>query len=198
MQLVVEELQKRKADKNQLRVLKEQIKRCKNALSILSTSVGSAPLENGEPMLTQNFVHGLLDDWKLSRPEVNIRTSWKGDAPGPKIIAERSLIQAIKNILDNAANASPDHVFCDVIFANEELTLLISDRGPGLHVNDSALIGKQPIAQTDGEEAKGLGLGLFLSHGIINRFGGKVSLKNISHGGLQTTISLPLQSLAIT
>jgi len=73
------------------------------------------------------------------------------------------------------------------------LTLLVSDHGPGILMDESKIIGQQPYP----EKSQGLGLGLFLSHGIINRFGGNVSLKNISEGGLQTTISLPLQKLAI-
>ncbi len=147
-------------------------------------------------MLLQNFIAELLDDWKNSRPEVSIKTSWQGEAPGPEIIAERSLRQAIKNILDNAANVSPEYVSCEAILESQALTLLVSDHGPGIHLDDSEIIGQQPL--TSGDKVKGLGLGLFLSHGIIKRFGGKVSLKNRSEGGLQTTISLPLQALSIS
>ncbi len=197
MQLVVEDLEEsnNKAENyNQLKILKDQIKRCKGALSVLSASVGSAPLEKGEPMLIQNFVNELLDDWQNSRPEISLKTSWQGETPGPEIIAERSLNQAIKNILDNAANASPDYISCEAILEPQALTLLVSDRGPGIQLEDPEIIGQQPLT----ENSKGLGLGLFLSHGIIKRFGGKVTLKNRSKGGLQTTISLPLQSLAVS
>lgn len=197
MQLVVEELDETKHDNEnskQLNILKDQIKRCKEALSVLSASVGSAPLEKGEPMLLQNFVTELLEDWKNSRPEAHIKTSWQGEAPGPEIIAERSLKQAIKNILDNAANVSPEYVCCEAILESQALTLLVSDHGPGIHLDDSEIIGQQPLV----EKSKGLGLGLFLSHGIIKRFGGTVSLKNGSEGGLQTTILLPLHNLAIS
>jgi len=197
MQLVLEDLEERKhnnENNKQLKILKDQIKRCKEALSVLSASVGSAPLEKGEPMLLQSFVTELLVDWKISRPEVSIKTSWQGEVPGPEIIAERSLKQAIKNILDNAANVSPEYVSCEAILESQVLTLLVSDHGPGIHLDDSEVIGQQPLA----DKSKGLGLGLFLSHGIIKRFGGKVSLKNRSEGGLQTTISLPLHALAIS
>ena len=193
MQLVVEDLQKDESSSSKLNTLKDQIKRCKEALSVLSASVGSAPLEKGEAMRVHSFINELLDDWKTSRPEISVQSSWQGESPGPKIIAERSLKQAIKNILDNAANASPDYVSCDSILEPKALTLLVTDRGPGIQLQDSKRIGQQPIT----EKSNGLGLGLFLSHGIIKRFGGNVSLKNSSEGGLITTISLPLQSLSI-
>ncbi len=196
MQLVIEELEEsgiKENDNTQLNILKDQITRCKDALSVLSASVGSAPLEKGEPMCIHNFVNELLDDWKNSRPEINIKSSWQGDTPGPEMIAERSLKQAIKNILDNAANASPDYISFEAILEAKALILLVSDRGPGIHLDTSEHIGQQPLT----EKSNGLGLGLFLSHGIIKRFGGKVTLQNCNKGGLQTTISLPLQTLAI-
>ncbi len=201
MQLVVEELaEDENINKNsyQLNTLKTQIKRCKDALSILSASVGSAPLEKGEPMLIHSFFSELVQDWQDSRPEVNIKTSWQGETPGPKIIAERSLKQAIKNILDNAANVSPEYVNCEAVLESHTLKLLVTDRGPGLDLDDSENIGQQPFIQSHNNQSKGLGLGLFLSHGIVKRFGGKVSLKNSSKGGLQTTILLPLQNLVVT
>ena len=201
MQLVVEELTESKntnQNLHQLNILKTQIKRCKDALSVLSASVGSAPLEKGEPMFIHNFINKLIQDWQNTRPEINIETSWQGETTGPKIIAERSLTQAIKNILDNAANVSPEYVSCEAKLESQTLKLLVTDRGPGIHLDDMENMGKQPLSQTRNSQANGLGLGLFLSHGIIKRFGGKVSLKNNSNGGLQTTILLPLQDLAIS
>jgi len=196
MQLVVEELQdepKLSTSNRQLIVLKNQITRCKEALSILSASVGSAPLESGEPMTIQQFTNELLEDWQQSRPEINIKSNWQGDSPGPQILAEKSLQQAIKNILDNAANVSPDYVFCEAQLAQQELVLKISDHGPGIALDEQHKFGHQPIS----ENSTGLGLGLFLSHGIIKRFGGNVSLTNLKQGGLQTTVSLPLNTLLV-
>ncbi len=199
MQLMVEELENNDTGNNRshLVTLKNQIKRCKDGLSVLSASVGSAPLEQGEPMLTQNFIDELLHDWKLTRPGINLETSWGGEVPGPTIIAERSLKQAIKNILDNAANVSPKYVAFDAFIESKAITLHVSDHGPGLDLDDTQKMGRFPQSDNASSQSKGLGLGLFLSHGIIKRFGGKISLQNRNEGGLQTTISLPLQNLIV-
>ena len=101
--------------------------------------------------------------------------------------------QAIKNILDNAANVSPDYVFCEAQLAQQELVLKISDHGPGIALDEQHKFGHQPIS----ENSTGLGLGLFLTHGIIKRFGGNVSLTNLKQGELQTTVSLPLNTLLV-
>jgi len=199
MQLMVEELENKQAATNssQVETLKNQIQRCKDALSVLSASVGSAPLEKGAPMLIQEFIDELLHDWERSRPGVNLKTTWSGKTQGPTIIAERSLKQAIKNILDNAANVSPEHIACDASIESKILTLQVSDHGPGIDLDNSNSIGKQPHNSKGNTPSKGLGLGLFLSHGIIKRFGGNISLKNRNEGGLLTTITLPLQSLTV-
>ncbi len=198
MQLVAEELEKNQQQSPaQIITLKNQIQRCKDALSVLSASVGSAPLEKGAPMLIQDFIKDLLHDWKLTRPGVHLETSWSGKTTGPTIIAERSLKQAIKNILDNAANVSPEHVTCDAIVESQSLTLQVFDHGPGLDLVNVDQIGKQPQNSKTTNQSKGLGLGLFLSHGIIKQFGGKISLKNHDKGGLLTTITLPLHDLIV-
>lgn len=197
MQLVVEELQDETiGDKNksQLSVLRNQIKRCKEALSVLSASVGTAPLESGEPMEIQKFVGEMLQDWQHSRPDINVKTNWQGVSKGPKIIAERSLKQAIKNILDNAADVSPEFVLCEAFLNQKELVFKVSDHGPGIILEKDKVLGQQPISK----KTKGMGLGLFLSHGIIKGFGGNVSLNNVREGGLETTISIPLQTLAVS
>lgn len=99
--------------------------------------------------------------------------------------------QAIKNILDNAANVSPDYVFCEAQLAQQELVLKISDHGPGIVLDEQHKFGHQPISENS------TGLGLFLSHGIIKCFGSNASLTNLKQGGLQTTVSLPLNTLLV-
>ena len=46
------------------------------------------------------------------------------------------------------------------------------------------------------DKADGLGLGLFLSHSTITRFGGTVSLQQIKNGGTLTTLILPFDPSA--
>ena len=45
---------------------------------------------------------------------------------------------------------------------------------------------------------RGMGLGLYLSRIILERFGGKVGLSNHSLGGSLTTVLLPLNGIAAT
>ena len=61
----------------------------------------------------------------------------------------------------------------------------IRDRGEGFETAGKTV----PFFSSKSE---GLGLGLFLSQSTVTRFGGSVSLQNLTDGGTLTTINLPI------
>ena len=71
-------------------------------------------------------------------------------------------------------------------------TIEIRDHGPGLDPQKIETMGEAFVT----DKADGLGLGLFLSQATLNRFGGSVSLQNITGDnvgtGTLTRILLPL------
>jgi two-component system sensor histidine kinase RegB len=77
----------------------------------------------------------------------------------------------------------------------QTLTLEVCDRGPGLPATAQAKAGK--VVFTTKEPGQGMGLGLFLAHATLNRFGGEVHLYNREGGGACTRLSLPLASLRV-
>jgi len=68
------------------------------------------------------------------------------------------------------------------------LTLVISDRGPGLHEGVSRQLGRQPVTTKD----EGMGVGLYLARATVQRLGGNLSIRNREQGGTITLINLPL------
>jgi two-component system sensor histidine kinase RegB len=105
------------------------------------------------------------------------------------LIADRSLDQAITNILNNAADASPNWVSVNARWTQQRLELEIHDRGPGLDADAKASIGKTLYSNTP----SGLGLGLYLAHSAIERLGGDIEYGERPDGrGTCTRISLPL------
>ncbi|MBI5783258.1 MAG: sensor histidine kinase, partial [Gammaproteobacteria bacterium] len=76
-----------------------------------------------------------------------------------------------------------------------ELVLEICDRGAGL-TSDAEHAAGQPSFTTKAP-GQGLGLGLFLAHATLNRFGGTVRLYNREGGGACTRLTLPLASLRV-
>lgn len=173
------------------RQLRDQLKRCKQGLSALSATAGQLNLSGGGSSGVAEFLEGVMREFRTRRPQAALNFHCQDGQPAQRILADRSLGLALMNILDNAADASPQHVECEAIWDERELRLHVRDRGPGLSEKAREHAGKQPY----GEKAQGLGLGLFLSHGIIERMGGEVRLSERQGGGLETAIRLPLPSL---
>jgi two-component system sensor histidine kinase RegB len=111
-----------------------------------------------------------------------------GQAPAAMIVAERTLTQALLNVLNNAADASPDEVTLEAEWSDTELKLTISDRGPGLREDIHEQLGKQPVTT----KPEGLGVGLFLAHATIRRLGGDLGVSNRKQGGTTVRIIMPL------
>ncbi len=189
------EMQESPGVRSQLRILREQIDRCKAILSTLSASAGGARAEAGRRLALDVYLDDVRAQWHAMRPKASLQCRWDGPRPGPQILAERTLTQAITSILNNAADASPDIVEVDGRWSGDELVLEVCDRGPGLTQEEIEIAGKYRFTTKDPEE--GLGLGLLLAQAMIERLGGSVHMYNRSGGGACVRIVLPLSSLLI-
>ena len=170
-------------------VLRDQLNQCKNTLHELSQT---AQIYDGNadknPRPADLFVSGLIERWRVIRPDAKIDYMLQGKARAPGIIADVALEHAIQNLLNNAADASPKPIQVTADWTAREFTLKIKDYGPGIPLDTAEHIGK-PFYTT---KMKGLGLGLFLSHATINRYGGSISLYNHNEGGTLAEIVLPV------
>lgn len=198
MAIVTSELERAyTADKDadlreQLGIIKEQIARCKQALAVISASAGEVRADSGQPVPVKKYLEQLTGQWCRQRPNINLRYRLEGNPTASHILAEHVLHQALTNILDNAADASPEFVELHAKWNDDELTIEINDRGAGLSAETTAFVGKTLYST----KQQGLGLGLFLAHAAIERMGGNVMLFNRQGGGVCTRIILPLFVLA--
>jgi two-component system, sensor histidine kinase RegB len=120
-----------------------------------------------------------------------VKTRSVGPEPAPSIIADRTLTQAIINVLNNAADAAAKGVEIDAKWEHNQLTIEIRDDGPGLPASIRHHIGK-PFFTTK-PAGQGMGLGLYLTQRTLDRLGGKLELSEaVSTGGVCAKITLPL------
>jgi two-component system sensor histidine kinase RegB len=110
------------------------------------------------------------------------------------IAVDRTLGQALTNLLDNAADASPSGIEVAGQWSGVELVLAIRDHGPGLTPEAAGKAGT-PFFTTKQDD--GMGLGLYLARLILERFGGSVVLENHPRGGTLTRVRLPLKPLLL-
>lgn len=176
-----------------LQTLRDQVKRCKTILGSLSAAAGEIRAESGSAQPLDQFLTSLLQDWLKSRTEIQIQYELTGTKPAPEVIIDQTITQAILNILNNAADASPDDVRVDAGWTEDELRIDVADRGEGLSSDLLSQAGKS-IRST---KKDGLGLGLFLSYTTLQRLGGDVQLLDRDEGGTLCRIILPLKNLTL-
>jgi len=92
------------------RILREQTIRCKEILSTLSARTGEGRAESGRRLALDRYLETLLSEWHATRPDATLTRHLGGTRPAPHIVADKTLDQAIMNVLNNAADASADSI----------------------------------------------------------------------------------------
>ena len=144
--------------------------------------------EAGRGMPLTVYLDETIADWHRQRPKAKYEYRKDGPLPAPSILAELTLTHALVNILNNAADASPEVIEIAVRWNRGRATVAITDHGPGIAPNVSAHLGKMPVTTKE----QGLGVGLFLAFNTIERLGGRLEMSARAEGGTRTTIELPL------
>lgn len=105
---------------------------------------------------------------------------------------QRAIKQILINLLANAVKFSPPTGLVEVSSGVEDdrLMICVKDFGPGIREEDLALLGR-PYVQM-GDKTSGWGLGLALSHDLIERHGGRLRLESQLGAGTRACFDLPL------
>jgi two-component system sensor histidine kinase RegB len=106
-------------------------------------------------------------------------------------VPDLALQQAVINLLSNAASVSPHFVALAVHWTPTELTIRVTDRGPGLAPEVADKLGNEFVST----KATGCGLGLFLTRVTAQRLGGHFDIRNAAEGGVLAEIVVPLAAL---
>lgn len=169
--------------KENLSLLDDQVKNCKRILDTLIRHAQETPDEAD----VETFLHEVLDEWQLLRPTVHYRYQVSGTQPAPQLSADPALRAALLNLLNNAADASPDEIDVQLRWDDERTVLEIRDHGPGLTQETARRAGAAFFTTKE----DGRGLGLFLANATLERLGGSVHLSNREGGGATTEVVLP-------
>jgi two-component system sensor histidine kinase RegB len=192
MSVIIGEMRRDCSDpehQDNLNILNDQVRNCKR---ILDSLLAHAQETSGELSL-EEFIRTVLDEWQLLRPTVHYRFHVGGIQPSPRVRADLALRSALLNLLNNAADASPDEMEIHLRWDNANVTLEIHDHGPGLTSEVASRAGS--VFFTTKQE--GRGLGLFLANATLDRLGGSVRLTNREGGGATTKVILPLRRIAV-
>ncbi len=106
------------------------------------------------------------------------------------------LEQVIMNLLDNAIRYSPQggQIDLDVTKNGQHAEIAVTDRGLGIAPDYREHLFERFYQAHPGMSVGGLGLGLFISHQIIERHSGQIRAEFPPEGGTRFVVTLPLRA----
>ena len=126
--------------------------------------------------------------------DVDFRTNLDGDLPLVSCVPDQ-IHQVLVNLLLNSVDAMKEvedpHVKITTETISEQVKLTISDVGKGIKEEHKSRI-FEPFFTTK-EVGSGTGLGLSVSHGIINKTGGSIDVESTYGEGTSFIIELPVK-----
>lgn len=167
--------------------MQTEVQRCKTIVSDILHSAGQPRGEAMRSMAAAAFVNEVADAWQPTHPQVPLAASTE-DAGSAMIAVDPALRQAVTNLLDNAAEASPLGLRLTGKVEDGMLAIIVRDYGPGFDPPALAHVGEL-YRSTKGA---GHGLGLFLATNVARRMGGRIEARNPAGGGAEVRLILPL------
>lgn len=183
------------AQVREMNILSAQVQSITDTLGQLRAQIEVNPRYNADAQFIKpcEWLQATLSVWRTRNPQHEVRlmpsiASIAGEFKVRKELLELGLV----TLLDNAAQSQqracvgePLQVGmqCD----HESLTLFVNDAGGGIDAELLPKIGQQLF------QANGQGMGLFLLANLLEREGGKLSLRNVNPG-VCASLSLPVLS----
>ena len=177
-----------------LALMKSQIIQCRSSLKKLVHTAQQTQPGDKAAIHIKALVSACIDHWHPLRPEVVVVNLFADKNIDAVIYCDESLSQALTNLLNNAANASPEFVAVDIQQHSDNIHIIVSNKGEGIPDTILQQFSRQPLHDRRDQNSPGLGFGLFLSNASIHRHGGQLSLRNLEQGGAEAVIQLPLIS----
>ena len=164
-----------------IRLLREQVERCRSILAKL-TSLDQEQPGFLETMTVGHLLEDLVEPHRALGTEISVKAG--GDGPEPVCRRSPGLLHGLANILDNAIDFAGRRVEVEASWTADQVRIEIRDDGPGF-APEVLLRAGEPYVTTRGrgqrdadESAGGLGLGLFIAKTLIERSGAQLTLTN--------------------
>jgi len=177
--------------RDSLTLLDEQVRACRRILDKIMLNAQDSGASTLQP--ADELMADVLDEWQLLRPaaQYHYASPVKGRPGGvsaPLLNVDVTLRAALMNLLNNAADASPQGIEINTRWDAAHFTLEIHDSGSGLSEEVALKAGSVYFTT----KTEGHGLGLFLANATLERLGGTVRLYNREGGGATTELTLPI------
>jgi two-component system sensor histidine kinase RegB len=171
-----------------LQLMQRQISACKQALTHLTQRAGSPRGGEAVSLLpVAEWLQVCLNAWQALHPQANINCTGSEATATCQLPQDLLLERAFASLLDNAVKAQAQHINIHTRCTPGQLQIEVRDDGLG--ISPEALTYFESGQPYPSE--KGLGIGLLLVRGTLERRGGQLTLSALPHGGSCACISLP-------
>jgi two-component system sensor histidine kinase RegB len=196
--ILIEELEETAAtpeQRRQLAVMQGEIRVINERLNRIAGGVGADRSTGARHVELRVLLTELLEQWADSHPHTDLDVAYDMSYDRLPIVAEATIEQAIRNVLDNAAHATlangGERIEVLIRVVGTRLEIAVADQGAGLDPAIRDAVGLKIVSTKE----HGLGIGLLLSRAALQRFGGRLELTTRPAGGVEAHIHLPLEEL---
>jgi two-component system, sensor histidine kinase RegB len=124
-----------------------------------------------------------------------VRVALQGPVDEPMSVPVRALTHAVRGVVKNALQASPEGAPVQVVLRRQEAgwRLRVEDTGAGMAAEVLARAG-EPFFTTK-PQGEGMGLGLFLARALLDQLGGTLEVHSVPGQGTQVELMWPTRAL---
>ncbi|PZS20580.1 MAG: PAS domain-containing sensor histidine kinase [Acidimicrobiales bacterium] len=186
----------RLADDDKVRML-EQVNRDADRVTRLITELlDISRLESGRLVLRRQMVDlarlgaSVVDDLSVEYPALDVTLCFPSSFP--KVYADPDkVVQVVTNLVENACKyASPTGLLVTGEANSEEVALSVTDRGDGIGAEDIENVFTRFFRRSEARPS-GSGLGLWISRGLVEAHGGRLSVTSVPGQGSTFRFTLP-------
>jgi signal transduction histidine kinase len=167
--------------------------------AMIQDLIDSARLEAGELKLNREPVElpALVTDLRerVASPEdlPRIRVEVSGSLP-PVCADPQRLERILTNLITNALKYSSPDTEVTVTVAREDGAVVtsVTDRGPGIAPDDLPRLFQRYYRTDSAREREGLGLGLYITKGLVEAHGGRIAVESEVGAGSTFSFTLPI------
>lgn len=174
-----------------VRLIREQVARCRRILDQMAVGVGKSGGESVENVtlgaLFSEVLAGVRD-----RPPVHLDLD-ADQASDNLRVPPRALAQAVRSLITNAQDASPERetVRVRAVIEGSVVVIEVVDRGAGMAADVLDRVG-EPFFTTK-QPGQGMGLGLFLTRAVVERLGGSLAIESDPPRGTTARVIVPTE-----
>jgi two-component system sensor histidine kinase RegB len=180
------------SEREDVAMLSRQIEACRVALKDMVVAASADHFEGARAQPVIGFLAGVMERFRFLRPGVALAFRYERLDENDRVVADKTLEHALINLINNAADASPQEV--EVLASSEygRLYVDVRDRGAGIPPTIREQLGRPFYTTKGARPGAGNGVGLFITNRTVESFGGQVMLYERAGGGTCVSVSLPL------